>query len=169
MTEDVLPDRLDLCILDALQQEIPLVPRPFGEIASRLGIPEQVLMERLRWLHDAGIIRGISPIIESRPMGLAAATLVALPVPQDRISEVAAIISRYPEVSHNFRRDHHYSLWFTLAAKDDAGLGQVLDAILSETGIPKDTILNLPTVLKIKIDVQFPFFRRPEEDSLGPA
>jgi DNA-binding Lrp family transcriptional regulator len=169
MTENVLPDRLDLCILDALQQEIPLVLRPFGEIASRLGIPEQLLLERLRRLQNARIVRGISPIIESRPMGLAAATLVALPVPQDRISTVATIISRYPEVSHNFRRDHHYSLWFTLAAKDDTGLRQVLDAILSEIGIPEDMILNLPTVQKIKIDVQFPFTRQQEEEPHGSA
>jgi siroheme decarboxylase len=169
MTEHMQPDRLDLCILDVLQQEIPLVPRPFAEIASLLGIPEQLLLERLRRLQDARIIRGISPVIESRPMGLAAATLVALPVPQDRISTIATIISRYPEVSHNFRRDHHYSLWFTLTAKDDAALKQVLDAILSETGIPEDMILNLPTVRKIKIDVQFPFTRHQKEDRNGSA
>ena len=32
---------------------------------------------------------------------------------------MADLISRYPEVSHNFRRDHHYSLWFTLSAESE--------------------------------------------------
>lgn len=169
MAQDTVPDPLDIRILDALQQEIPLVPRPWEEISARLGIPEMVLLERLQRLCDAGIIRGISPIVESRPMGLAGATLVAIPVPQDRITQVAALISRYPEVSHNFRRDHHYSLWFTLAAKDNAGIRQALKKILSETGIPENTILNLPTVRKIKINVQFSFIRKQKEHSRGSA
>lgn len=163
------PDRLDLFILDALQHDLPLVPRPYAEIASRLGIHEHILLERVQRLHEAGIIRGISPIVESRLMGLCAATLVALSVPEDQIAAIAAIVSRYPEVSHNFRRDHPFSLWFTLAAKDDVALCQVLDAILKETGIPADRILNLPTVRKIKIDVQFPFAPERKEVTDGPA
>jgi len=150
-------DALDLRILDALQEEIPLVPRPYAALADRLGIPEAALLERLERLSKEGIVRGISPIIESRPLGITAATLVALPVPEERIGEVAGIISRYPEVSHNFRRDHRYSLWFTIAAKDDAALQAVLAEILARTGFSRAEALDLPTVRKIKIDVRFSF------------
>jgi DNA-binding Lrp family transcriptional regulator len=101
-------------------------------------------------------VRGISPIIESRPLGITAATLVALPVTEEHIREVADIISQYPDVSHNFQRDHHYSLWFTLSAKDEKTLYEVLQEILTRTGFSRDDILDLPTVNKIKIDVQFP-------------
>lgn len=149
-------DALDLRILDALQQDIPLVPRPWEETARRLGITETVLLERLERLRCAGILRGISPVIESRPLGITAATLVALPVPEERIHGVAGIVSRYPEVSHNFRRDHRYSVWFTLAAKNDDALRAVLDEILVRTGFSGDEILDLPTVRKIKVDVRFP-------------
>jgi siroheme decarboxylase len=156
MTEPSKTDALDIRILDALQQDVPLVPRPWEEIAGRLGIPEPVLLERLERLRCSGILRGISPILESRSLGLNAATLVALPVPEERIREVAGIISNYPEVSHNFRRNHRYSVWFTLSAKNDAALRALLDDILTQTGFSKDDILNLPTVRKIKIDVRFP-------------
>jgi siroheme decarboxylase len=149
-------DALDIRILDALQQDIPLVPRPWEVLAGRLGIPEPVLLERLERLRLAGILRGISPIIESRPLGLTAATLVALPVPEERIREVAGIISRYPGVSHNFRRDHRYSVWFTLSAQNEDALHAVLAEILARTGFSEDDILNLPTIRKIKIDVRFP-------------
>ncbi|HPM62287.1 MAG TPA: AsnC family transcriptional regulator [Methanoregulaceae archaeon] len=149
-------DALDIRILDALQQDIPLVAWPWEDLAGRLGIPESVLLERLERLHCAGIIRGISPVIESRPLGLTAATLVALPVPGERIREVAGVISGYPEVSHNFQRDHHYSLWFTLSAKDAGSLHTVLEEIIKRTGFSHTDILNLPTIRKIKIDVRFP-------------
>ena len=90
-------------------------------------------------------------------MGLSAATLVALHVPEDNVRKVAAIISSCPEVSHNFRRDHYYTLWFTISAENDERVGQVLAGILDQAGVPAKDHLNLPTVKKLKIDVRFPF------------
>lgn len=156
MNDNTATDTFDLRILDALQQDIPLVARPWEAIAARLGIPEPLLLERLGTLSRTGVIRGISPIIESRALGFTAATLVALPVPVERIRNVADIISRYPEVSHNFRRDHRYSLWFTLSAENGQALETLLSEILARTGFSRGEILNLPTVKKIKIDVRFP-------------
>jgi DNA-binding Lrp family transcriptional regulator len=157
MTDHALPDGTDLHILHALQDDIPLVIRPFAAIARRLGIPEQVLLDRLQRLQDEGIVRGISPILESRHMGLSAATLIALHAPEKRVHEIAAIISSYPEVSHNFRRDHYYALWFTLSGKNEEAIRRVLTEILQRTGIPDTDVLNLPTVRKLKVDVRFSF------------
>ena len=151
------PDATDLAILNSLQDDLPIVSRPWESIAGQLGIAENDLLDRMKKLADAGIIRGISPVLESRPLGLHAATLVALRVPKERLDEVAAIISSYPEVSHNFQRDHDYSLWFTIAAKDGAGVNAVLDGILQRSEISRGDMLDLPTVRRIKIDVRFSF------------
>ena len=106
-------------------------------------------------LRDAGILRNISPILESRRLGITAGTLIALRVPESRISEVARIINEYPEVSHNYRRDHEYSVWFTLAAATEERIIEVLSEILGRTGIPATDMLNLPTISPYKIDVRF--------------
>ena len=151
------PDRTDLAILNALQDELPLVSRPWRTIADRLNITETGLIARMKNLEEAGIIRGISPVLESRPLGLHAATLVALHVPEGRVDEIAAVISSYVEVSHNFQRDHYYSLWFTIAAENEEGIRRVLDGILQQTGIPASDVLDLPTTRKIKINVRFSF------------
>jgi len=168
MSGPAMPDRTDLAILEALQDDIPLVSRPWEAIARRLKVPESEFLTRLDRLHTAGIIRGISPVLESRPMGLGASTLVAMHVPGERLEEVAAIISSHHEVSHNFQRDHHYSLWFTLSARDEGGIRHVLDEILLETGIPATDVLDLPTEKKIKIDVRFSFMPdREQENTVG--
>jgi siroheme decarboxylase len=162
-------DRIDLELLDALQDDLPIVSRPWKAIADRLGITETEMLGRMRTLEESGIIRGISPVLESRQMGLHAATLIALHVPAERLDEVAAIISSYEEVSHNFQRDHYYSLWFTIAAQDPAGIRQVLDGILQRTGVPASDVLDLPTIKKIKINVRFSFLpAQPREANLGP-
>jgi DNA-binding Lrp family transcriptional regulator len=166
MTGQTLPDTTDLHILDALQDDIPLVLRPFAAIARRLGIPEQDLLDRLKRLQDEGIVRGITPILESRHMGLSAATLIALHVPEKRVHEIAAIISSYPEVSHNFRRDHYYALWFTISGKNEDDIRRVLTEILRRTGIPDTDVLNLPTVRKLKVDVRFSFLNDKDREGI---
>nr|WP_320160361.1 AsnC family transcriptional regulator [uncultured Methanoregula sp.] len=157
MTSSFGPDQTDLAILNALQDDLPLVSRPWEAIAGRLGMNDTEIVIRMKKLEEAGIIRGISPVLESRHLGLHAATLVALHVPEGRVEEIAAIISSYAEVSHNFQRDHFYSLWFTIAAEDGDGIRRVLEDILERTGIPDPDVLDLPTVTRIKIDVRFSF------------
>ncbi|MGD0079943.1 MAG: siroheme decarboxylase subunit alpha [Methanoregula sp.] len=155
MSGSIQPDLTDLAILNALQDDLPLVPRPWKAIAERLGMTETGMLGRMKKLEEAGIIRGISPVLESRSLGLHAATLVALHVPEERVDEIASLISSYPEVSHNFQRAHYYSLWFTIAAQNGKGVRGVLDDILRRTGIPASDVLDLPTAKKIKIDVRF--------------
>ncbi|HVP93616.1 MAG TPA: Lrp/AsnC family transcriptional regulator [Methanoregulaceae archaeon] len=168
LTDHALPDPGDLHILDALQDAIPLEPRPFATIAQRIGIPEKDLLDRLKWLQDEGIIRGISPTIESRHMGLTAATLVAFHVPDERVHEIATIINSYQEVSHNFLREHYYNLWFTLSGKNDESIKRVFTEILQRTGVPDTNVMNLPTVRKLKVDVRFSFFKnRDQEGTIG--
>jgi len=157
MSDPFRPDQPDLAILNALQDDLSLVSRPWKAIAEQLNITETEIISRMNRLKDAGIIRGISPVLESRHLGLHAATLVALRVPEDRVDEIAAIISSYPEVSHNFQRDHEYSVWFTIAAQNGEEIQRVLNEILDRTGIPASDALDLPTVKKIKIDVRFSF------------
>ena len=78
-------------------------------------------------------------------------------MPEDRIDEVAAIVSSYPQVSHNFCREHYYSLWFTLSAISEEELLGLLSGILDKAGIVSGDALNLPTIRKFKVDVRFPF------------
>jgi DNA-binding Lrp family transcriptional regulator len=152
-----IPDEIDCALLDFLQDDLPVVARPWQELAARLGIPEEDVVARLKILSSSGILRGISPVLESRPLGLHAATLVALRVPEPRIGKVAEIVSSCPEVSHNFLRDHEYALWFTIAAPDRESADRVLTRILRRADIPASDVLDLPTVGKAKIDVRFRF------------
>ncbi|MCU0631377.1 MAG: AsnC family transcriptional regulator [Methanolinea sp.] len=170
MTADIVLDKTDIAILNTLQEDVPLVSRPWSEIAGKVGLPEHKLLDRMKRLKDAGILKGISPILDSREWGLSAATLVALHLPPGRVKEIACIISSYPEVSHNFRRDHYYSLWFTLSGRDKEAIKRLLLEILQRTGVAEEDVLNLPTVKKLKIDVRFAFDQEEvREGIIGPG
>ena len=157
MMGDVAFDKLDLKLLEVLQDDLPLVSRPWRELGVRLGIPEQEVLVRVRRLTRTGIVRNISPILDSHKIGLAASTLIGMRVPQERIDEVAGIVNSSAAVSHNYVRDHEYNVWFTLASPDDAALCRTVDEIVRQTGLPPADVLNLPSVQRFKIGVRFRF------------
>jgi DNA-binding Lrp family transcriptional regulator len=148
-------DSTDLALLELLQDEVPLVPRPYEAVGRQLGISEDEVLARLARLLDAGVVRGISPVLEAGAVGNKASTLVALRVPEDRVKEIVPIINGYREVSHNFRRENTYPVWFTVSAHDREQVEGILAGILGRAGISGDDVLELPTVRKFKVDVRF--------------
>ena len=81
-----------------------------------------------------------------------AALTAALAVPAERLEQVAARISRYPEVNHNYAREHHYNLWFVLTGPNRRHLEQILDELEKDTGLIP---LDLPMLTSYRIDLGF--------------
>jgi DNA-binding Lrp family transcriptional regulator len=142
-------------LLAAVQEQVPLSPRPFADIARNLDLPESLVLERLGALrtgpHNA--IRQIGAIFDSGALGYQS-TLVAAKVPENRLTAAAAAINEHPGVSHNYRRDHEYNLWYTLAVPPDTRLGLEATAqILHRRSAAVATRL-LPTLKMYKIGVK---------------
>jgi len=142
---------LDRRLLDEFQRDFPLGPRPFAEMATRLGVGEDTVIERLRALTAAGYISRIGAVV--RPHAIGASTLAAMAVPPDELARVAALVSERVEVNHNYEREHDWNLWFVLTAPDQAALNAVIDEIEERTGYP---VMNLPLLADYHIDLGFP-------------
>ncbi|MBJ7514109.1 MAG: Lrp/AsnC family transcriptional regulator, partial [Acidimicrobiia bacterium] len=100
----VLSD-LDRDLLNALQWDFPIVPRPFAAIAERLGVEESVVLERVNAVKEIGVLRQMSAIFDTRALGYQSA-LIAARVAPEHIDAAAAIINEHPGVSHNYKRNH---------------------------------------------------------------
>jgi DNA-binding Lrp family transcriptional regulator len=150
------PDPVDRRLLQLLQDEFPLETDPWGALGEKLGITGREVLQRVRSLEASGVLRGICPVLESRKAGIGASTLVALHVPPGMVDKIARIISGYPQVSHNYLRDHRYNLWFTLGARDREELEQVLRGIRERCGLNGSDFIELPAKRRFKIDVRFP-------------
>jgi len=150
-------DPVDLKLLDLLQDEFPLNSSPWKTIGEKIGLSGEEVLSRVRDLHSRGVIRSISPILETGRIGLQASTLVAMQVPGPDIRRVVGIINEYPQVSHNYEREHDYNVWFTLSTRDQDECTRLIREIIARTGIPPDRVLNLVTLERYKIDVRFRF------------
>jgi len=97
-------DSLDLEILLALQDGIPIVREPFAVIAKHLGIKPDEVIERLQRLREQKVIRKFGIFIRKRKVGIIANAMVVWAVPSNRIQEVAEFISGFREVTHCYER-----------------------------------------------------------------
>ena len=157
MTAAPALDAIDWKVLQILQDEFPLERRPWQSIGRRLKIPEAEVKGRVERLFKEGVLRSITPVLETRKVGLFASTLIALRVPEERLMEVAAIISEYESVSHSYERNHEYNLWFTLALPDEESLEREIQEILKRARISPEDVLNLPVMQRFKLDVRYRF------------
>ncbi|MEC4750213.1 AsnC family transcriptional regulator [Methylomicrobium sp. Wu6] len=135
-------DEIDRRIINALQTGFPISERPYLETARALGLSEQELLDRLdRLLKDQTLSR-FGPLYDAEAMG-GALTLAAIRVPDERFEEVTNIVNAFPEVAHNYARNHVLNMWFVLATETPAQLQQALISIENQTGL---TVYNMPKI-----------------------
>ncbi|HWH15430.1 MAG TPA: AsnC family transcriptional regulator [Miltoncostaeaceae bacterium] len=147
------PDDADRELLNALQAGLALTRRPYAEVGARVAMSEDEVLRRIGVLRDAGIVRQISAIFDTRALGYSS-SLVAAAYPDDRLFDAAAVVGGHPGVSHNYRRTHAFNLWFTVAVEPDARLGlqETVDILAERTGALSMRLL--PTLKLYKINVQ---------------
>jgi len=145
-------DQTDKQLLHLIQSKFPIVQRPYEAIGQQLGISEQEVLKRIARLQQAGIIRRLGGLFDSRKLGYTG-TLCALQVPEADIDRVAQIINSYPGITHNYLRNHRYNMWFTLLAPSEQHINEIITEIKQKTGLAE--LLNLPAVNIFKVRVNF--------------
>ncbi len=101
----------DRRLLAALEDGLPLVPRPYAEIGRRCGLEEATVLARLRAMAEAGVIRRFGLVVHHHALGYRANAMVVFEVPEERVQEVAARLSRLPYVTLCYRRPRRPPLW----------------------------------------------------------
>ena len=151
-----LHDPIDQQLLNLIQQDFPVAPRPYQVLGDALGISESEAFQRVNRLRETGVIRRLGGVFDSRQLGYVS-TLCAVSVPDHLIPQAAALINPLPGVTHHYQRDHTYNLWFTLIAPSDEQLSKILDQLEKDLQIKADAgpLLNLPACQTFKIKVQF--------------
>lgn len=145
-------DRLDEKILKRVERKFPISSYPYQDLARELGLTEDEVISRISQLKEKGIILRIGAFFDSEKLGLKS-TLIAMKVPQPRLQEVARMVNHYPGVTHNYRREHEFNLWFVLMGKNRKEIDEILRKIKDQTGI--NDMLDLPKKQLFKLKLNF--------------
>lgn len=133
-------DATDRRLVNALQAGLPLVERPFAEVARRLDLDEAEVVERVGRLRADGVLSRFGPMYDAERLG-GGLCLCAMAVPAERFAEVAALVNAFPQVAHNYARDHALNMWLVLATERPEEIAATVSAIEAATGL---AVLSLP-------------------------
>lgn len=143
-------DEIDRRIINTLQSDFPVCARPYLQAALELGLTEQELIERLKNLLADGTLSRFGPLYHAEQMG-GALTLAAVKAPSDRFDAISEVINNFPEVAHNYARNHELNMWFVIATETPEQLKQTLAAIERKTGLK---IYNMPKITEYYVGLK---------------
>jgi len=155
-------DETSLRLLDLMQDHYPLVARPYAALGEQIGISEAEALARLIEARQAGVIRQICGIYDTKALGYSSA-LVAMSVPAERLAHAARVINAHPGVSHNYKRNHEFNLWFTIAMPPGVELDPVIQRLHDLAGATSTR--PMPTLHLFKIAVTLDMTHEREVDA----
>ncbi|MCW8901160.1 MAG: AsnC family transcriptional regulator [Gammaproteobacteria bacterium] len=109
--EKVILDDIDRKIVDITQSGLPLVSRPYNDIALRLGIEVSDVIARMKSMQDSGVIRRIAAVPNHYALGYKANGMTVWDVPDDRIHELGEKVGQLDFVSHCYQRPRFLPEW----------------------------------------------------------
>lgn len=142
---------LDKKIINRLQLGFPICEEPFLKVARELRVKEAWLIERVKALLDDGVLTRFGPMYDAKSLG-GNFSLCAMTVDEDKFEQVAEQVNAYPEVAHNYQRDHRLNMWFVLATEEPDGIEKSVKAIEQTTGY---RVLNLPKLQEFYVGLFF--------------
>nr|WP_276316561.1 AsnC family transcriptional regulator [Halomonas flagellata] len=145
-------DAADRRIISRLQEGLPLVEAPFATVAAELGISEGELLHRLELLLRDGVLSRFGPMYHAERLG-GGLTLAALAVPEVDFERVTEAVNAFPEVAHNYRREHELNMWFVLATETPEHIAETIAGIEAATGLP---IYNMPREEEFHVRLHLP-------------
>jgi siroheme decarboxylase len=131
-------DPLDARLLRELEDGLPLVPEPFEEVGKRLGLGGDEVLERIRTLQAAGIVRKFRARINQRLVGISANALVAWNPADPVKGDIGHLLAAVPSVTHCYERRPVPGRWKYTHYTVHHGFSR--DAVLAEVKAIADRI-----------------------------
>ena len=143
---------VERAVINRLQTGLPLTPRPYADVAEELEISEGVLLDTLTRLLDNGTLTRFGPMFHAGELG-GGLSLAAMRISEEDFDRVAEQVNQFPEVAHNYRREHDLNMWFVLACEQPQGITDTIAAIERTTGYP---VFNMPKEEEFHVSLHFP-------------
>jgi DNA-binding Lrp family transcriptional regulator len=145
-------DSIDRQILNTMQGGLQITVEPFTSIAEDIGISVEDLLSRLSVLLDDGTLTRFGPMYDAEKLG-GAFSLVAMRVPEEIYEDIAEMVNSFPEVAHNYQRNHEFNMWYVIATENSDQVAEVNRRIEEKTGLK---VFNMPKLEEYFIGLRLP-------------
>jgi DNA-binding Lrp family transcriptional regulator len=110
MTSGLSPKQA-LALRRHLEGGLPLVARPYQELAERINTDENQVLEQMRQWSEQGLFRRIGLVLHHRALGFTANAMLVLDIPDALIDEVGQRLGRAPGINLCYQRPRRLPQW----------------------------------------------------------
>ena len=136
---------LEVAAIQIVQEDLPLVERPFAAQGEQLGCSEDRVLELLRSFKERKLMRRFAAVMNHRSAGFKANAMGVWAVPDDRLGELGPMMADFALVSHCYRRptysDWPYSVFTMVHGQHARDCEATIAAIQAETGVEDYALL----------------------------
>ncbi len=97
-------DNKDIEIIKIIQESIPLTIKPFKDIAKKVNLTEEEVINRIKNMKKNGIIRRFGAILRHQKAGIRANAMIVWDIPDEKVEEIGKKFASFKEVSHCYER-----------------------------------------------------------------
>ena len=135
----------DKGVIRELQEDLPLIPRPFDGMAERLGMDAAQLFAQADEYQERKLMRRFSAVLHHRRSGFRANAMVVWQVPPERAEEVGMTMAQHSAVTHCYERptfpDWPYSHFSMIHATTQEECEEIAQEISEATQITDNLLL----------------------------
>lgn len=106
-----IPDTTDWQLIAAIQDGLPLVPRPYASIAAGLGLTEAEVCRRIRHMDDAGLIKRFGVVVRHRELGYRANAMVVWDIADKQADMTGRWLAVQSGITLCYRRPRRPPAW----------------------------------------------------------
>ena len=127
-------------MLEALEDGLPLDPRPFAALGARCGSSEVDVIASITRAIAAGVVTRFGLIVRHRPLGITANAMAVWDIPDAEVDSVGARLAAEPAVNLCYRRprrlpDWPYNLFAMVHGRERERVLEEIAAIKARAGI----------------------------------
>ena len=111
MDMKVLDNQLEHALIAAIEQGLPLVARPYAEIARQIGCEEAEVIEGLQRLKQRGDIKRFGVVVRHRKLGFRANGMVVWNIPDKDVKRLGQCMGTFPFVTLCYQRPRRLPDW----------------------------------------------------------
>lgn len=130
---------IDKKIILLIQEDIPLQPRPFQEMARKVNMTEEDFIAHIKNLQRRGYIRRFGAHVRHRNAGIEHNALILWVVPEKDVERIGKSLAEIPGVTHCYERppftERGYNIFTMIHGRSRQDLRRLAELIAARIGL----------------------------------
>lgn len=107
-------NKKEISIIKKLQNDFPITPRPYRDLAEELGLSEDEVLEITRDLMARGCIKRIGCALKHTEIGYNFNVMAVWDIEEERVNQCGEIMAAYDSISHCYERSRYKSFDYNI-------------------------------------------------------